>query len=152
MMQSSMVHIRALRAMPLVLACALAASCAGNAMRSTDPGRYGFLVLGPTAADRFDLTAGDTLPEFRRSELGGSVLDSASQRVVQLGLEARCSRYFGKADHVLVLLQPACDRREETADGGGLLVLTSQGHFIGQAVGPLWGYYSSVTPPKRPPW
>lgn len=145
-------HIRALQAMPLVLACTLAASCAGNAMRSTDRSRYGFLVLGPTAADRFDLITGDTLPEFRRSELDRSVLDSVLQRVVQLGLEARCSRYFGKTDHVLVLLQAACDRNEETADGGGLVVLTSQGHFIGQAVGPLWGYFSSVTPPRRPPW
>ncbi|HXE57364.1 MAG TPA: hypothetical protein VNK43_05145 [Gemmatimonadales bacterium] len=107
-------------------------------------------MLDSAAPVRCRLVAGDTLREFRRKELPGSVVDSASTRVVCLGFDAECSRFFGSAARLVVLLEPDCERQEEEAivHDEGLLILTRDDRFLRQVLGPLWGF--SLTPLTRP--
>jgi len=119
----------------LLLSMALAA-CSEPTVRT-----QGYLVIGPSAARVFGLTAGDTLQEVSMSSLGAHLRTSVDSLAALRGRVPSCTRSFlsrrsqtDRAPIVVVLTETHCPFPDlHVLDGASLGGFDMEGHLLAGA-------------------
>lgn len=133
----------------LVCGVAISGGCWTRKVSLQSHQLYGFIVIGPTAAQQYRLIAGDTIPEVPVGQVPPAVTASAEREARRLSFEPLCTRYFLRPDTYLALYRSRCDPGVVIDDGAGMALFTGSGEPLGESLPQLVGAYSTVWPQER---
>ena len=115
------------------------------------PASWGFLVIGPDAAAKFGLSAGDTLQEHPSRTVPRPVVVGAEAAATALRFTPECSRYFSESGIFVTLLKAGCDSRAAIEDGEALAAFLATGQSVGLIPNLTSRDYTALEPGTRDP-
>lgn len=128
----------------------IGAACAPRPAQVASPERgYGYIVVGPGAAESYGLVSGDTLPEAESRTVPTAVTGAAGLQALQYEFAPACTRYFQHSRGYLVLLVWKCKPGDRFDDGEGMAAYTLTGDEIGKATSRLSNEYTELHPEQR---